>query len=147
MYLPLAVDGFALTTASINARMMAALWAGKLTGSLSRGLRRGGGTTLPGDVSRWVDPRILTTLARSLGFKVVSHTCYLSPLTLKAWDIGLRPLSPVLIKMVNKLTSADRLAIKAEWMNTVRPFLAELYELDRKSTEQGGYHFVCLEKV
>ncbi|TMF21082.1 MAG: hypothetical protein E6I31_10175 [Chloroflexi bacterium] len=55
---------------------MAALWAGKLTASLSRGLRRGGGTTLPGDVSRWVDPKILTTLSRSLdqGAVVVTGT-------------------------------------------------------------------------
>src|SRR3989440_9455258 len=55
---------------------MSALWAGKLTASLSRGLRRGGGTTLPGDVSRWVDPKILTTLSRSLdqGAVVVTGT-------------------------------------------------------------------------
>lgn len=89
----------------------------------------------------------LMALARSLGFRVVSHAYYLSPLTLKAWDIGLRPLSPVLIKMANKLTAADRLAIKAEWMAILRPFLAELFELDRKSPEHGGYHFVCLEKI
>lgn len=89
----------------------------------------------------------LMALARSLGFRVVSHASYLSPLTLKAWDIGLRPLSPVLIKMANKLTAADRLAIKAEWMAILRPFLAELFALDRKSSEPGGYHFVCLEKI
>src|SRR5207245_6709957 len=58
------------------ARPRASRWAGKLTASLSRGVRRGGGTTLPGDVSRWVDPRILTTLARSLdqGAVVVTGT-------------------------------------------------------------------------
>ena len=50
----------------LGARGTAALWAGKLTAGLSRGLRRGGGTTLPGDVSRWVDPAILTKLARGL---------------------------------------------------------------------------------
>src|SRR5205814_970082 len=55
-----------LMRARSGARAMAALWAGKLTAGLSRGLRRGGGTTLPGDVSRWVDPRILTTLSRPL---------------------------------------------------------------------------------
>src|SRR5256885_5131955 len=60
----------------MNARAMAALWAAKLTASLSRGLRRGGGTTLPGDVSRWVDPTILTKLSRSLpdGSIVVTGT-------------------------------------------------------------------------
>src|SRR5207245_4161345 len=58
------------------ARPRASRWAGKLTASLSRGVRRGGGTTLPGDVSRWVDPRILTTLTRSLdqGAVVVTGT-------------------------------------------------------------------------
>ena len=55
---------------------MAALWAGKLTAGLSRGLRRGGGTTLPGDVARWVDPTILTKLSRSLtdGTVVITGT-------------------------------------------------------------------------
>jgi UDP-N-acetylmuramyl tripeptide synthase len=51
----------------LGARGMAALWAGKLTAGLSRGLRRGGGTTLPGDVSRWIDPRILSKLSIRLG--------------------------------------------------------------------------------
>src|SRR5205823_9459543 len=41
-----------------------------------RGLRRGGGTTLPGDVSRWVDPRILTKLTGMLdqGTVVITGT-------------------------------------------------------------------------
>ncbi|TMD40321.1 MAG: DUF1727 domain-containing protein [Chloroflexi bacterium] len=62
--------------AKLGPRGSAALWAGKLTAALSRGLRRGGGTTLPGDVSRWVDPAILTKLARSLdqGTVVVTGT-------------------------------------------------------------------------
>ena len=62
--------------ARLGARGTVALWAGKLTASLSRGLRRGGGTTLPGDVSRWVDPKILTKLSRALtdGTIVVTGT-------------------------------------------------------------------------
>ena len=62
--------------ARLGARGRAALWAGKLTSRLSRGLRRGGGTTLPGDVSRWVDPSILTKLSRSLsqGSVVITGT-------------------------------------------------------------------------
>src|SRR5437762_13059197 len=61
---------------SLGVRGTAALWAGKLTAGLSRGLRRGGGTTLPGDVARWVDPTILTKLSRSLtgGTVVVTGT-------------------------------------------------------------------------
>src|SRR5690348_11186350 len=47
-------------------RKTAAVWAGKATGTLSRITRRGGGTTLPGDVARAIDPKILTELASDL---------------------------------------------------------------------------------
>ena len=60
-------DPGSLMRARLGARGRVALWAGKLTSALSRGLRRGGGTTLPGDIARWVDPSILTKLSRSLG--------------------------------------------------------------------------------
>jgi len=62
--------------ASLGARGTAALWAGKVTAGLSRGLGRGGGTTLPGDVSRWVDAHVLTKLSRALrdGTVVITGT-------------------------------------------------------------------------
>ena len=47
-------------------RKTAAVVAGKATGALSRLTGRGGGTTLPGDVARAIDPRILTRLTRDL---------------------------------------------------------------------------------
>jgi UDP-N-acetylmuramyl tripeptide synthase len=47
-------------------RKTAAVWAGKATGILSRITRRGGGTTLPGDVARAIDPQVLTKLSRDL---------------------------------------------------------------------------------
>ena len=49
-------------------RKTAAVWAGKATGALSRLTKRGGGTTLPGDVARAIDPRILTRLAQDLTY-------------------------------------------------------------------------------
>jgi UDP-N-acetylmuramyl tripeptide synthase len=57
-------------------RKTAAVWAGKATGALSRITRRGGGTTLPGDVARAIDPKILTELASDLthGTIVVTGT-------------------------------------------------------------------------
>jgi len=57
-------------------RKTAAVWAGKATGVLSRMTRRGGGTTLPGDVARAIDPRILTRLAHDLtqGSVVITGT-------------------------------------------------------------------------
>jgi SAM-dependent methyltransferase len=89
----------------------------------------------------------LVNLARKSGFDVAFHTYYLSPLTLKIWDIGLRPLSPLLLKMVGRLTEEDRLSIKSEWLETLRPFVRELFDLDVHSNEQGGFHFVCLVKA
>jgi UDP-N-acetylmuramyl tripeptide synthase len=47
-------------------RKTTAVWAGKATGILSRITRRGGGTTLPGDVARAIDPRVLTKLSKDL---------------------------------------------------------------------------------
>jgi UDP-N-acetylmuramyl tripeptide synthase len=47
-------------------RKTTAVWAGKATGILSRITRRGGGTTLPGDIARAIDPRILTKLSQDL---------------------------------------------------------------------------------
>lgn len=47
-------------------RRTAAVWAGKATGALSRITRLGGGTTLPGDVARAIDPDVLRKLARDL---------------------------------------------------------------------------------
>jgi UDP-N-acetylmuramyl tripeptide synthase len=47
-------------------RKTAAVWAGKATGALSRLSRRGGGTTLPGDVARAIDPNVLRKLSQEL---------------------------------------------------------------------------------
>ena len=57
-------------------RKTAAVWAGKATGTLSRVTRRGGGTTLPGDVARAIDGRILTELTADLtqGSVVITGT-------------------------------------------------------------------------
>ena len=57
-------------------RKRAAVWAGKATGAVSRITGRGGGTTLPGDVARAIDPGVLTKLARDLtqGSIVVTGT-------------------------------------------------------------------------
>ncbi|TMC54188.1 MAG: Mur ligase family protein [Chloroflexi bacterium] len=57
-------------------RKTAAVLAGKATGTLSRITRRGGGTTLPGDIARVIDPKILTRLTQDLthGSVVITGT-------------------------------------------------------------------------
>lgn len=80
-------------------------------------------------------------------FRVANSCRYLSPLTLKIWDVGVRPLSMVLTKMANKLTPEDRLEIKNEWCETAMLFLNPLLEQELESgADNGGYNFVVLEK-
>jgi UDP-N-acetylmuramyl tripeptide synthase len=55
-------------------RRAVAVLAGKATGALSRLSRRGGGTTLPGDIARAIDPDVLRKLARDLKFGSVVIT-------------------------------------------------------------------------
>ncbi|HEV2035371.1 MAG TPA: MurT ligase domain-containing protein [Candidatus Dormibacteraeota bacterium] len=57
-------------------RRTAAVWAGKVTGALSRLSRRGGGTTLPGDVARAIDPNVLRKLSKDItnGSVVITGT-------------------------------------------------------------------------
>jgi lipid II isoglutaminyl synthase (glutamine-hydrolysing) len=50
----------------VGLRRTAAVWAGKATGALSRLSGRGGGTTLPGDVARAIDPTVLRKLTGDL---------------------------------------------------------------------------------
>lgn len=51
--------------------------------------------------------------------KVISHKQHLSKTIIEAWDIGLRPLFPVLYKMVSKLDDDSRHEIKREWISLV----------------------------
>ena len=85
-------------------------------------------------------------LAESQGLRVADHATYLSPLTLQAWDIGLRPLSPALIRMTKMLNEDQRASIKAEWMEICRPLLRELLDRDAQSDVPGGFHLFSLEK-
>ena len=63
-------------TRTSEIRKTAAVLAGKATGALSRVTRRGGGTTLPGDVARAIDPNVLTKLTSDLtkGSVVITGT-------------------------------------------------------------------------
>lgn len=53
---------------------------------------------------------------RAAGLRVKDHRAYLSSRLIEIHEVGLRPLSPVLIKMANRLMATDRLEIKREWV-------------------------------
>jgi len=85
-------------------------------------------------------------LAEATGFTTAAHSYYLSRLTLTIWDIGLRPISPYLVQMANKLSPEDRRSIKSEWVNNLYEILLPLYEMEMNSKEEGGFHFFVLQK-
>ena len=51
------------------------------------------------------------------GLEVVRHVRHLSKTVIEAWDIGLRPIFPVLYKMASKIDAGDRIEIKNEWVS------------------------------
>lgn len=80
-------------------------------------------------------------------FEMSFSTRYLSPTIMKAWDIGLRPLSIPLIKMANALSSINRSEIKQEWCDTLQMFLSPLLEDEMNNGENlGGFNLVVLVK-
>jgi hypothetical protein len=82
-----------------------------------------------------------------IGFRVIDYKRYLSKLTLQIDDIGLRPISPHLIKMANSLSPELRFEVKQEWVSTMMVILNELLENElEKGPKEGGYNFVVLEK-
>lgn len=69
-------------------------------------------------------------IVRQAGLEVLGHKQYLSGAIARIWDIGLRPLFPVLHKMASKIEAGDRLEIKREWVSTFETFFMPLAEMD-----------------
>jgi len=82
------------------------------------------------------------------GFKVIKHLRYLSKTVVEAWDIGLRPISPLLIEMSNKLSLKDRLDIKKKWIALLMPLIGPLCELNWLTDNEfpPAFHMFVLEK-
>lgn len=53
---------------------------------------------------------------RAAGLRIKDHRSYMTSRVIEISEVGLRPISPVLIKMANLLSPADRVAIKHEWV-------------------------------
>lgn len=83
------------------------------------------------------------------GFEVAHHRQYLSKTVLEAWDIGLRPISPYLIEMANKLDPSDRADIKHKWIKGIIPLLEPICELEWITDYDypPGFHLFVLEKA
>lgn len=82
------------------------------------------------------------------GLRVAEHRRHLSKATIQVWDVGLRPLFPLLKKITDAIPPEEFLEIKAEWVDIVRMFLGPLLDLDGEVDAQSEHAFHCyiLEK-
>lgn len=93
--------------------------------------------------SRWQE------IFQSNGFAIREHQFYLTNPVIDLWNIGTRPISPLLINMVGKLAPVDRESVKEEWIDYFKRFLAPIVEgeFERLVPEgEAAFHFFVLEK-
>jgi SAM-dependent methyltransferase len=84
----------------------------------------------------------------SVGLSVVDHRRHLSKVVVQTWDIGLRPLFPVLRKLAQIPNRNELLEIKTEWVETLERFLAPLVDLDPNLDfgEEHAFHCYIVQK-
>ncbi len=84
----------------------------------------------------------------SAGLRVNTHVHHLSKTAIQIWDIGLRPLFPVLQKMTGSIESDVLSGVKSQWIATFRQFLTPIVEMDAELGQHGNHAFHCyiLEK-
>jgi len=82
-------------------------------------------------------------------FGVVTHRAYLTDPVIEIWNIGTRPIAPLLIGMSGRLGASDRAAVKAEWVDYFTGFFRPIIEgeFDRDVAEdEAAFHFFLLER-
>jgi SAM-dependent methyltransferase len=89
-----------------------------------------------------------TKMIESSGLTVVMHTMHLSKTTIQIWDVGLRPLFPILYKMISELSKETVMEIKKQWVDIFSTFLKPIAEMDSELNKdiEPGFHCFILEK-
>jgi len=88
------------------------------------------------------------TLIYNSGLKIRSHKKHLSKTVVQIWDIGLRPLFPALLKMVQAIDSAQLPEIKKNWVDILRMFIEPISKMDGEldGADEPGFHCFILQK-
>jgi SAM-dependent methyltransferase len=82
-------------------------------------------------------------MVAAAGLRVSHHAAHLSKTTIQLWDIGLRPLFPVLRRMTDLVPSHELAAIKREWVATLRQFLQPIADMDDRLGQGAEPAFHC----
>lgn len=83
------------------------------------------------------------TILNDSGLILERHTTHLSHVAVKAWDIGLRPLFPVLRKMVEHIPENCLNSIKGQWVDILKHFVSNLVNLDGQLSFEDEPAFHC----
>ncbi len=81
------------------------------------------------------------------GFKIKFHSTHLSNNLIKFWSIGLRPYSPFLIEMANKLEISEKVKIKKRLIEELYPLFRSYIDYELISpTKNNCFHMYVLTK-
>ena len=85
------------------------------------------------------------------GLKIVDHKMHLSKTVIELWDIGLRPIFPVLHKMVNAIENKNKLLeVKQDWIDLFMQLLEPIFNLEMDNqldqNKDKAFHYFVLEK-
>lgn len=72
------------------------------------------------------------------GLSIVDEYPFITATHAHVWDVGLRPIAPLLVKMANSLAPEKREAIKAEWVDLFETLLTPFCRSDMNLTPQKG---------
>ncbi len=65
---------------------------------------------------------------KSAGLDIVSRTPFITATHAHIWDIGLRPIAPLLVRMANALEEHTRQEIKSDWIDLLSELLLPLHD-------------------
>lgn len=86
------------------------------------------------------------TMFKNAGFTTTYHSRYLPERFIDFWNIGLRPYSPFLIEMANKLKNNDRKKIKTKVIHEISPLLKSYTEYEVENNKNAGcFHLFVLK--
>ena len=83
---------------------------------------------------------------RAAGLAIVDAHPFVTRTHAQIWDIGLRPIAPLLVRMANHLTAETRLAIKRDWLalfaELLEPIGREDFDLFGDSSQPAEIQYV-----
>jgi len=82
----------------------------------------------------------------SLNLVVEEHTSYLSKKFIQIWNIGMRPYSPYLVEMANRLSVEERKKIKKRLIKEITPILKSYIEYEMRIDKNAScFHMFVLK--